>query len=80
MTDAELRGIVLAGLKRVAPEVEDDELRDTKPLRTQVDLDSLDWLTFLIGLHGDLGVDIPEADYAGLVTLADLLSYLRARV
>jgi len=80
MTDDELRATVIAALKRVAPEVEDDDLRDTKPLRTQVDLDSLDWLTFLIGLHQDLAVDIPEADYAGLVTLRDVLIYLRARI
>jgi len=80
MTDDELRNVLITQLRRIAPEVEEAELRDTVPLRTQVDLDSLDWLTFLIGVHDALGVDIPESDYAALVTLADLHAYVRARL
>lgn len=80
MDSSELRATVVSTLQHVAPEVEADELRDTRPLRDQVDLDSLDWLTFLIGLHDALGVDIPEADYASLLTLADVLDYLRERL
>ncbi|MGM0384967.1 MAG: acyl carrier protein [Actinomycetota bacterium] len=80
MDSNELRATVVATLQNVAPEVEGDDLRDTRPLRDQVDLDSLDWLTFLIGLHDAVGVDIPEADYASLVTLADVLDYLRERL
>jgi acyl carrier protein len=78
MNDAELRAIVLATLKTIAPEVEEDELRPDRPLRTQVDLDSMDWLNFLLGLHERLKVEIPEADYARLVTLNDVVSYLAA--
>jgi acyl carrier protein len=80
MDRGELRATVVATLQRVAPEVEEDDLRDTRPLRDQVDLDSLDWLSFLIGLHDAVGVDIPEADYASLVTLADVLDYLQERL
>ncbi len=80
MTQDELRKVVLATLLSIAPEVEVDELRADKPLRNQVDLDSMDWLNFLLGLHEKLAVDIPEADYAKLVTLNDVLGYLGARV
>ena len=80
MTQDELRKFVLATLLSIAPEVEADELRADKPLRNQVDLDSMDWLNFLLGLHEKLAVDIPEADYAKLVTLNDALAYLGARV
>ena len=80
MTQDELRKVVLATLLSIAPEVEVDELRADKPLRNQVDLDSMDWLNFLLGLHEKLAVDIPEADYAKLLTLNDVLSYLGARV
>ena len=80
MNQDELRKIVLATLLSIAPEVEADELRDDKPLRTQVDLDSMDWLNFLLGLHERLAVDIPEADYAKLVTLKDVLTFLGARL
>jgi acyl carrier protein len=80
MTPAELRSRVLATLQSIAPEIEPADLRDEVPLRQQVDLDSMDWLHFLTGLHEDLQVDIPEADYGRLVTLADVLAYLRARL
>ncbi len=80
MNNAEIRAVVLATLLSIAPEVEADALRDERPLRNQVDLDSMDWLNFLLGLHEKLHVEIPEADYMKLVTLDDVVSYLQARV
>ncbi|HJW02964.1 MAG TPA: acyl carrier protein [Azospira sp.] len=76
----QLRATIIATLQGIAPEVEADELRDDKPLRQQVDLDSMDWLNFLIGLHEKLAVDIPEADYGKLASLQDLLDYLGAKL
>ncbi len=80
MTPEAIREIAVATLQSIAPEVEGDELIGSKPLRNQVDLDSMDWLNFLIGLHQKLKVDIPEADYAKLVTLDDVVGYLRERM
>lgn len=69
---------VLALLCAIAPETQRDTLAPGRPLRQQVDLDSMDWLNFLINLHQHFGVDIPEADYARLVSLDDVVDYLRA--
>lgn len=80
MNEADIRAIVLATLKTIAPEVEEDELRPDRPLRNQVDLDSMDWLNFLLGLHQKLKVEIPEADYARLVTLDDVVAYLASKL
>ena len=80
MNDSELRSTVLATLLSIAPEVDAALLRGNRPLRLQVDLDSMDWLNFLIGLSQQLKVVIAEADYGDLVTLNDLLAYLRARL
>ena len=80
MTDAEIRTVALATLLSIAPEVEADELRGDRPLRNQVDLDSMDWLNFLLGLHEKLKVDIPEADYARLITLDDVVAYLQKKL
>jgi acyl carrier protein len=80
MDAQELGRIVFDTLRRIAPEVVAGTLQHDVPLREQVDLDSMDWLGFLVGLHRELGVDIPETDYAKLVTLDDLLEYLAARV
>jgi acyl carrier protein len=79
MNDADLRATVIATLQSIAPEVEPGLLRDSRPLRLQVDLDSMDWLNFLIGLSERLKVAIPESDYGQLVTLKDLMDYLKAR-
>ena len=75
-----LRKIVIATLRTIAPEIEESELVDKAPLRHQVDLDSMDWLNFLIGLHNRLKVDIPEVDYQALVTLDNVLDYLKQKM
>jgi acyl carrier protein len=77
---AQLRSVVLAELKRVAPEIDEGDLRPGRPLRAQVDLDSMDWLNFVVALHQQLGVEIPESEYRRLATLDQLLGYLATRV
>jgi len=76
MSETDIRAVVLATLKSIAPEVEEATLRADRALRRQVDLDSIDWLNFLAQLHEKLKVEIPEADYARLVTLDDVVTYL----
>jgi acyl carrier protein len=79
MTQDDIRGAVLSVLTTIAPEVEADDIRDDALLRDQVDLDSMDWLNFLVGIHKRFQVDIPEADYATLRTLDDVVRYVGAR-
>lgn len=71
---------VVTLLRAIAPELEPDALAPERPLRQQVDLDSMDWLNFLVSLHERFGVNIPESDYAGLVSLNDVVDYLQARL
>ena len=80
MNDAELISQVVAIIRTVAPEVEEGELVASRPLREQVDLDSMDWLRVIIGVHEKLRVDIPEADYGKLRSLDDWAAYLRPKV
>ena len=80
MSESEIRASVLEIIKSVAPELEEAELRADRPLRDQIDLDSMDWLNVLVAIHEKLRVDIPEADYGKLVTLNDIVAYLGKRV
>ena len=80
MNAAEVRAGVLAELKRIAPELEEVGLAPAKPLREQVDLDSMDWLNFIVALHERFRVDIPESDYARLGTLDETVAYLQRRL
>ena len=77
MNANEVRAAVLAELKRIAPEVEEAELAPARPLRDQVDLDSMDWLNFIVALHERFRVEIPEPDYARLGTLDQVVAYLQ---
>lgn len=80
MAQDNVRGEVLAVLTTIAPEVEPDDIDDEALLRDQVDLDSMDWLNFLVGIHKRLDIDIPESDYASLRTLADVVRYVTQRM
>jgi len=75
----DIRGEVLSVLTSIAPEVDAGDITDDELLRDQVDLDSMDWLNFLIGIHKRLNVDIPESDYASLRALADVVRYVYER-
>lgn len=74
-----LRAAVFEAIAAIAPEVDPTEIRDDQPLRQQVDLDSFDFLNVIIRLHEILGIDIPESDYAELLTLDRALEYLARR-
>ncbi len=70
---------VLAALYEVAPEAEGEEIDPKVNLRDQFDIDSVDFLNFVIALHKATGVDIPEADYPKLTTIDAAAAYLKAK-
>ena len=74
----EIRAGVVAELTAIAPEIDEADISDTELLRDQVDLDSMDWLNFLVALHKRFNVDIPESQYASLRTIEDLTTYIGA--
>lgn len=80
MTRAEIQEKVVQALASVAPEVDAASLDTDAALRDQVDLDSMDFLRFIIQLHKQLGVEVPEADYPKLASLAGAVDYLAARL
>jgi acyl carrier protein len=80
MTDTEIRATVLEQLAEVAPEVDPATLDPAGDIRDQVDIDSMDFLNFVIALHERLGVEIPESDYGKLGTLDGIVAYLADRV
>ncbi len=80
MTSQEIRDLVVKGLNKIAPESKGLRLEGGQNLRDQLDIDSMDMLNFVIGLHEALHVDIPEADYAKLATLDGAVAYLASRL
>jgi len=79
MTRDEIHSTVLEVLGQVAPEIDPERIDPGEDLRDQIDIDSMDLLNFVIGVHERTGVDIPEADYPKLTTLESLVEYVAAR-
>lgn len=80
MTTDEIKATVLRVLGEIAPEADLAALDPRRELRKQLDLDSMDVLNFVVGLHEALHVDIPEADYPKYATLHDCVEELAARI
>jgi acyl carrier protein len=49
-------------------------------LREQLDIDSIDFLNFVVGLDEVLHVSVPEGEYGALATLDGCVDYLAARM
>ena len=79
MTEAEIKQVVREALSNVAPEVDFNAIDPAKDLRDQIDIDSVDFLNFVIGLHKALNIEIPDADVAKLTTLNGCVNYLLAK-
>ena len=80
MTNAEITDTVVRVLGTIAPEARGQTLAPSVNLRDQLDMDSMDTLNFVIALHKELGVEIPESDYAKLGTLDGITAYLATRL
>jgi acyl carrier protein len=80
MTETELRSALLDALASVAPEADLAHLDPTQALRDELEIDSMDFLGFVVAVHRRTGVEIPEADYPKLATLDSAVSYLEARL
>jgi acyl carrier protein len=80
MTSADLKAAVLQALGSVAPEMVEAELDPKTGFREQLDIDSMDFLNFVIALHDSLGIEIPEADYPRMTSLDAAIAYLAGRM
>jgi acyl carrier protein len=63
-------------LATIAPEVDLAEVAPDDDLQEALDLDSMDFLNFLIALEKSTGVEIPESDYHLVHTYAGCHDYL----
>jgi acyl carrier protein/ribosomal protein S18 acetylase RimI-like enzyme len=75
----DVRSAVCATIKAVAPDAEVRSLRPDRPLRQQIDLDSMDWLNVIAALQEKLAIAIPESDYEQLATLDSIIAYVASK-
>lgn len=77
MTEDEALAVLKAALYSVAPEADLDQVGEGETLQEALDLDSIDFLSLVVGLHERAGIDIPERDYPELATLEGCVRYLQ---
>ena len=80
MNNEEIKTTVLRMLGEIAPEANLAGIKPDVDFREQLDLDSMDLLNFVIAVDQELGVDIPESDYARVGSLDAFVAYLSERL
>ena len=76
MTESEAKSLIEDIIGGIAPEADFATLAGDEDLREALDLDSMDFMNFVVALHERTGIDIPEADYPQLRTLDGAAAYL----
>ena len=76
MTDAERKETILSLLKNVAPDTEPATLKPEDNIRTTLEIDSFDYLQFIVAIDEKFGIDTPEEDYGKIQSLKALIEYL----
>ena len=78
MTPDDATAAVRAAITRSAPDVDVALLDGDVELCSELDLDSMDFLNFVVALHKEFHIEIPEADYPKYMTLNGCLTQLSA--
>lgn len=79
MKKSEIEEKVLKLLGEIAPEADLSTIKSDIKFREQMDIDSMDYLNFVIALDDEFGVEIPETDYSKFMTLNSCVDQLRKR-
>jgi acyl carrier protein len=80
ITAEELKATIFRLLGQIAPEADFSQLDPDRQIQSELDIDSFDFLNFLIALNEEVGVEIPEADYGQVATVNALVTYVMARL
>lgn len=80
MTRDEIKYLILDIIQNIDEEAEFDGLDEDKPLRDQLDLDSMDFLDIVMELRKRHKLQIPEEDYPQLATMKSCVNYLEPKL
>ena len=66
-------------LKKIAPEIESEDIDLDEDIREEFDIDSVDFLNLVAAISKQLAMSIPESDYSQMSTFSELVLYLQKR-
>ena len=76
MTIDQAKSTIFEVLGGIAPEVDPATVEHDVDLDEQLDLDSMDYLNWLIGISKATGVEIPQRDASEFMTIDGAAAYL----
>ncbi|MEY4940590.1 MAG: hypothetical protein RIQ93_2325 [Verrucomicrobiota bacterium] len=76
MTKDECKKVVLDIIADIAPDEDLSNVKSDVRLRDQLQLDSMDFLDIVMELRKRHGIEVPEAEYVQLASLASSADYL----
>lgn len=80
MTIEQIKSAIIEQILEVAPDVEEDEIEPDENIQRSLEIDSFDFLKILTALKVELGVEVPEADYAKVDTVEHMADYFDKRL
>jgi acyl carrier protein len=76
MNTDEAKTLIFDVLEEIAPEVEASDVDHSVDLTEQLDLDSMDYLTWMLAINKRTGIDIPQRDVSKFLTIDGAADYL----
>ncbi len=76
MTPDDIKDVLIEIIEDIDEDADFDRLDPEKPLRDQLELDSMDFLDIVMELRKRYQLQIPEEDYPQLATLNSCIAYL----
>lgn len=76
MTDQEISQLIFQLLKKIAPDTEPEKLQPDDDIRHILEIDSFDYLQFIVAIDEQLELDIPEEDYGKIDTVKNMTNYI----
>ena len=75
-TEEQIQQSLLGIIRKIAPEMDPASLDPTANIRSELDIDSMDYLRIIIAINKQFQVEIPEEDYGRLQSLDQLVKYI----
>jgi acyl carrier protein len=77
MNPENLHQTIVVLLQQIAPDTTPSELKFEENIRETLNIDSFDFLQFIIALNEKTGVEIPEEDYGKITTIQNAIEYIQ---
>ena len=72
-----LHQTIVVLLQQIAPDTIPSALKLEENIRETLNIDSFDFLQFIIALNEKTGVEIPEEDYGKINTIQNAIEYIQ---